>query len=47
MVTTRYNEDDDTSELYITIDNQEHRLEQEEETGNYFIQETMKKNILN
>ena len=37
MVTTRYNEDDDTSELYITIDNQEHRLEQEEETGNYFI----------
>lgn len=36
MVTTRYNEDDDISELYITIDNQEHRLEQEE-TGNYFI----------
>ena len=37
MVTTRYNEDDDTSELYITIDNEEYRLEQEEETGNYFI----------
>ena len=37
MVTTRYNEDDDTFELYITIDNKEHRLEQEEETGNYFI----------
>lgn len=37
IVTTRYNEDDDTSELYITIDNEEYRLEQEEETGNYFI----------
>lgn len=37
MVTTRYNEDDDTAELYITIDNSEYKLEQEEETGNYFI----------
>lgn len=37
MVTTRYNEDDDTAELYITVDNSEYKLEQEEETGNYFI----------
>ena len=37
MVTTRYNENDGSSQLYITIDNQEYRLDQEEETGNYFI----------
>lgn len=37
MVTTKYNEDDDISELYISKDNSEYKLEQEEETGNYFI----------
>ena len=39
IVTTIYDEDEDTSKLYINIDGEDRELLQEEETGNYYIQD--------
>lgn len=45
-VTTKYNEKDKTSSLYINKDNKEYKLEQEEDTSNYYITKNNEKEYI-